>query len=41
MEALKIEMLLLAPDAVVRCGWLDVEEVLVVSMAHLWMNSLY
>ena len=31
-------MQLLAPAAVVRCGWLEVEEMLVGTMAHLWMN---
>lgn len=32
-------MQLLEPDAVVRFGWLEVEEVLVVPMAHLWIND--
>lgn len=40
LPTLKIVLLLLAPGAVERCGWLEVEEVLVVTTAHLWINSL-
>lgn len=40
MVTLKMWVLLRAPDAVGRCGWPEVEEVLVVTMAHLWRNSL-